>query len=177
MFDKRNVPLVLLSASTNTPSSTMPAIRSYSTSASQNEARQQFERSLNATRVCHNVHGRMYARGPGFVPYPEAEDVFIRSNTAVGDDDGFEDLGLSDFVIANRRVGRHRYERYRNYMNGNHLGMFERGLMDWDMEEQESTILEALLGYTASMGMMMFEQQELVHRRVCVGINSCGILF
>src|SRR5882762_2155284 len=36
-------------------------------------------------------------------PYPMAEDIYVRSNTANPDKE-FADLGLSDFFIAHRRV-------------------------------------------------------------------------
>src|SRR5882762_7760422 len=36
-------------------------------------------------------------------PYPMAEDIYVRSNTANPDEE-FADLGLSDFFIAHRRV-------------------------------------------------------------------------
>jgi len=53
-------------------------------------------------------------------------------------------------------------------------GLFNRGLEPWDVEECESPVLEALLKYTASMGMMLFEQNKLQCRRVCVGIFFCN---
>jgi len=55
-------------------------------------------------------------------------------------------------------------------------GLFNRGLEPWDSEEHESPVLEALLGYTASMGMMLFEQNKLQCRRVCDGIFFCDSL-
>ena len=52
-------------------------------------------------------------------------------------------------------------------------GLFNRGLEPWDQEERDCPVLEASLGYTASMGVMLFEAYELQRRRVCVGIFFC----
>src|SRR5882762_11695536 len=42
-------------------------------------------------------------------PYPKAEDVYLRSDTASPDEE-FTDLGLSNFFIAHRRVARHKLD-------------------------------------------------------------------
>ena len=50
----------------------------------------------------------MYGRSDrSYSPYPSVEEVHTQSNTAVPDDDTFEDLGLNDFIVAQCRIARH----------------------------------------------------------------------
>ena len=39
-------------------------------------------------------------------PYPSYEDVYLCSNTSNPGSDEFQDLGLNDFLVAQRRVAR-----------------------------------------------------------------------
>ena len=143
----------------------MPAAR-FSVSASLAESR----RSGSSNRF--NPHGRQYRHGPGFHPYPLSTEVFLRSSTADADDESWDELGLFDFVLTNQRIGRHRFNRHSASMVESQRGLFNRGLEPWDPEERYSDVLEASLAYTASMGMMLYEQNELLRRRVCgFGIN------
>jgi len=82
-------------------------------------------------------------------------------------------LGLNNFIITNIQISRHQFNWYSNIMLEHQCGLFNRGLGPWDLEEHESPILEVLLGYMASMGMMLYEQNKLQHRRVCDGIFFC----
>jgi len=120
-----------------------------------------------------NHDGRVFQRGEGFRPYPQEREVFLRSNTDSVDNESWHELGLNNFIITNVRISCHRFNRYSDVMVEHQCGLFNRGLEPWDMEEHESPVLEASLGYTASMGMMLFEQNELQCRRVCVGIFFC----
>jgi len=147
----------------------MPAYRassSFTSSASLSEERRRPQSSFNRD-------GCVFRRGEGFCPYPQEQEVFLRSNTDSVDDESWHELGLNDFVITNIRIGRHWFNRYSDVMVEHQRGLLNRGLEPWDMEEHESPILETLLGYMASMGMMLFEQNELQRRRVCVGIFFC----
>ena len=44
-------------------------------------------------------------------PYPSYEDVYLRSNTSNPGSDEFQDLGLNDFLVAQRQVARQKLER------------------------------------------------------------------
>ena len=44
-------------------------------------------------------------------PYPSYEEVYIRSDNHCLDLDEFQDLGLNDFLVAQRRVARQKLER------------------------------------------------------------------
>jgi len=147
----------------------MPAYRassSFTSSASLSEERRR-------PRSSFNRDGRVFRQGEVFRPYPQEQEVFLRSNTNTVDDESWHELGLNNFIITNVRIGRHRFNQYSDVMVEHQRGLLNRGLEPWDMEEHESPILEALLGYTASMGMMLFEQNGLQRRRVCVGVFFC----
>ena len=44
-------------------------------------------------------------------PYPSYEDVYLHSNTSNPGSDEFQDLGLNDFLVAQRWVARRKLER------------------------------------------------------------------
>ena len=54
----------------------------------------------------HNRDRFPCARDDPTRPYPSYEDVYIRSNNHCPDLDEFQDLGLNDFLVAQRRVAR-----------------------------------------------------------------------
>ena len=145
----------------------MPAIRSIS-SASNAALREQFERNLNQSRVRYNTNGRQYARGVGYTPYPELEDVYIRSNGVDVSEESFEELGLSDYIIVQQRIGRTRFDRWRNVMNIHQRDLLFRGLEPWDKDEEYNKVLEASLAYSSAIGVMLFEQQHLTEDRVSI---------
>ena len=140
----------------------MPAYRassSFTSSAPLSEERRR-------PRSSFNHDGCVFRQGEGFRPYPQEQEVFLRSNTNSVDDESWHELGFNDFVITNIRIGRHRFNQHSDVMVEHQRGLLNRGLELWDMGEHESPILEASLGYTASIGMMLFEQNELQRRRV-----------
>ena len=97
-----------------------------------------------------NHRGSVLARGARMVPYPRAEDVFIR--TTVDDDrhHGFGDLNLQDCVMAHKRVAR-------RILPGIVCGKFmtsllERGIQhEMDVEESDTRV-NACLGYAGAIG-------------------------
>jgi len=90
------------------PLTNMPAQRTFTSisSASQATLQQQYERVLQRSAVGFNVCGRMYACRGGEL-HLTIKEVLNRSNTAVPDDDEFEDLGLNDFIMAHRQIASH----------------------------------------------------------------------
>ena len=118
----------------------MPAQRntvsSLASSSSQASLRCQYDVALADASLHHNTHGRSYARGShGASPYPDIEDVFNRSNSAVVEDDDFSDLGLNDFFLTQRRIARHKLRRFGRRANEGQRGLIDRGLQDWDQGE------------------------------------------
>ena len=45
-------------------------------------------------------------------PYPSYEDVYLHSNISNPGSDEFQDLGLNDFLVAQRRVARRKCQEY-----------------------------------------------------------------
>ena len=86
-------------------------------SASEATRRQQYEASINRSCVHFNRTGRAYSCGSTFVPYPLLEDLYNRSNHAVTEDDDFADLGLNDFVSAQRRITQHQLNHHSARLN------------------------------------------------------------
>jgi len=150
----------------------MPAQCTFSSisSASQASLQQQYECVLQRSAVGYNVRGRMYACGGGD-PYPAIEDVLNRSNTAVPDDDEFEDLGLNDFIMAQCWIENHRVGRRREFMSIHTQGLIARGLEDWDMsDEPHSGEVEVSIVYAAAVGMAAIESDVMISDWVSVFI-------
>ena len=59
----------------------------------------------------HNRDRFSSARDDLSHPYPSYEDVYLRSNMSNPGSDEFQDLGLNDFLVAQRRVARRKLER------------------------------------------------------------------
>src|SRR5258708_33317391 len=67
--------------------------------------------SSNWEASSYNLDCFQVARNDATRPYPSETDVYRRSNTHQPDDDRFFDLGLHDFLVANRRVACCRLDR------------------------------------------------------------------
>jgi len=149
----------------------MPAQRntvsSLASSSSQTSLRRQYDAALATASLHHNTHARSFARGShGVVPYPDIEDVFNRSNSAVVEDDDFSDLGLNDFFLVQRRIARHKLRRFGRRANEGQRGLIDRGLQDWDQGEPGSTEIETSMMYTASVATTLMEMDEGLDRKV-----------
>ena len=92
--------------------------------------------------------------------------MFNRLNSAVVEDDNFSDIGLNDFLLAQRRIARHKLHHHRRRANEGQRGLIDRGLQDWDQGEPESQQIEASMMYTASMAMTLMEMDEGLDRKV-----------
>ena len=100
----RNVPLTSYSSSYTakhhpTSSTTMPAqCNAYQSIASSG--------SFIMRASLHNRDCFSSARDDLSCPYPSYEDVYLHSNTSNPGSDEFQDLGLNNFLVAQRRVAR-----------------------------------------------------------------------
>jgi len=151
----------------------MPSQRTFTSisSASQSSLRQQYERVLQRSAVGYNVRGRMYARGGGDL-YPTIEETLNHSNTAVPDDDEFEDLGLNDFIMAQRRIAGHRLRHRREFMSVHTRGLISRGIEEWDVDyEPHSGEVEVSIAYAAAIGMAAVESDVMITDRVSVACS------
>ena len=105
----RNVPLTSYSSSYTakhqpTSSTTMPAqCNTYHSITSSG--------SFVMRASLHNRDHFSSARDDLSCPYPSYKDVYLRSNMSNPGSDEFQDLGLNDFLVAQRRVARRKLER------------------------------------------------------------------
>jgi len=149
----------------------MPAQRnsvsSLASSSPQASLRRQYDTALVTASLHHNAHLQTYARGShGVTPYPNIKDVFNHSNSAVVEDDDFSNIGLNDFLLAQRRIARHKLRRYGRRANEGQRGLIDRGLQDWDQGEPESQQIETWMMYTASVATTLMEMDEGLDRKV-----------
>ena len=101
--------------------------------------------------VSHNRHRFSHARDNTLRPYPSAQNVYIRSDLHDPDTDSFNDLGLSDFFVAHRRVARRKLERLQ--LSPFQAGLFSRGSqIGLDRQEPYHEVLEASIGYHWGQG-------------------------
>jgi len=92
--------------------------------------------------------------------------VFNCSNSAVVEDDDFSDIGLNNFLLAQRRIACHKLRCHRRRANEGQHGLIDRGLQDWDQGEPESQQIEASMMYTASVATTLMEMDEGLDRKV-----------
>jgi len=159
----------------------MPAQRnsvsSLASSSSQASLRRQYDAALATASPHHNIHLQLYARGShGVAPYPDIEDVFNCSNSVVVEDDDFSNIGLNDFLLAQRRIACHRLRRHGRRANEGQRGLIDRGLQDWDQGEPESQQIEASMMYTASMATTLMEMDEGLDRKVGCSVWNLSVL-
>jgi len=161
----------------------MPAIRSAaSTSAlvdatAQRTLMAQYQADLANASINFNPTAQRYSRGSQrMIPYPSSEDVFLRSNHAVNEDDDFADISLPDFFHVQARVARHRFRRYRNRMNAGERGLFGRRLEDMEgLGDSNDTPIEVATSFAASMGMALYENDVEMEDRVRRSTFGCYV--
>jgi len=92
----------------------MPAICSAASTSALVDATAQctlvaeYHASLASATINFNPTALRYARGShGAIPYPSSEDVFLRSNHAVNEDDDFADISLPDFIHVQDHITCH----------------------------------------------------------------------
>ena len=121
--------------------------------------RKQFNAGVaDAARIFNLTH-HIYTRGShAFTPYLTNKEVFLRSSSAINDDDKFDDLSISDFLIAQRCIAQHRHRRFRNQMNEAECALFRRTLecIDDDVDV-EWTLIAVSTTFTSSVAMGLLE--------------------
>ena len=98
--------------------------------------------------------------------------MFNHSNLAVVEDDSFSDIGLNDFLLAQRRIACHKLRRHGRRANEGQRGLIDHALQDWDQGEPESQEIEAPMMYTASVAMTLMEMDEGLDRKVSL-LTTC----
>src|SRR5260370_39691145 len=100
--------------------------------------------SSNREASSFNLDRFQVARNDATRPYPSETDVYRRSTIHNPDDDGFFDLGLRDFLVANRHVARRRLDHLS--VTPYQLGLLSRGAEHHlDSREPYTMVLAAAL--------------------------------
>ncbi|KAF9641813.1 hypothetical protein BDM02DRAFT_3133548, partial [Thelephora ganbajun] len=131
------------------------------------DERSSFFRSWNATTIAH-------ARGSRHHPYPPPSSVFMRANTAENCDEDFSDLAVNDFVLSHKVTARRKLECLQGSVFARSL--LERGTFH-AMEgiEVYNGPIKVLMGYTASVGIMLAEEIALTNDVVgAVSVTTRG---
>ena len=111
-----------------------------------------------------NLHRFRVARNDATKPYPTSQEVYHRSDTS-HPESNFADLGLSDFFVVNRRVARRKLELLS--LESYQVGLLSRGVQpQMDRREPYNMVLEASIGYTGSVGVMVMDEVAGVNERL-----------
>ena len=112
----------------------------------------------------HNRDRFPCARDDPSRPYPSYEDVYIRSDNHCPDLDEFSDLGLNDFLVAQRWVARRKLECLQLTP---HQGLlFSRGVQPhWERREPYNAVLKASMGYAASCSVVVMDEVVSVNEK------------
>ena len=103
--------------------------------------------------------------------YPSYEDVYLCSNTSNPGSDEFQDLGLNDFLVAQRQVTRRKLEHLQ--LTPYQGSLFSRGVQPhWEQWESYNAVLEASIGYAASCGVVVMDEVADLNERVDVRMEE-----
>ena len=115
--------------------------------------------------LCFNRHGFRYSHEDCSKPHPSARDIYVRSNQSSPVEDSFNDLGLSDLIIAHKRVARRKLELVA--MDPYQVGLLSRGVQPrMDSDESYNVVLESAIGYAGAVGVMVMDEVARVNERV-----------
>ena len=119
----------------------------------------------------HNRDRFSSARDDLSRPYPSYKDVYLRSNMSNPGSDEFQDLGLNDFLVAQRRVARQKLEHLQ--LTPYQGSLFSRGVQPhWEQREPYNAVLEASIGYAASCGVVVMDEVADPNERVDVRMEE-----
>ena len=119
----------------------------------------------------HNRDRFSSARDDLSHPYPSYKDVYLRSNTSNPGSDEFQDLGLNDFLVAQRRVARRKLEHLQ--LTPFQGSLFSRGVQPhWEQREPYNAILEASIGYAVLCGVVVMDEVADLKERVDVRMEE-----
>ena len=119
----------------------------------------------------HNRDRFSSARDDLSHPYPSYEDVYLHSNISNPGSDEFQDLGLNDFLVAQRQVARRKLECLQ--LTPYQGSLFSRGVQPhWEQREPFNAVLEASIGYTALCGIVVMDEVAELNERVDVRMEE-----
>ena len=119
----------------------------------------------------HNRDQFSSARDDLSHPYPSYEDVYLHSNTSNLGLDEFQDLGLNDFLVAQRRVARQKLEHLQ--LTPYQGSLLSRGVQpQWEQREPYNMVHEASLGHAASCSVVIMDEVADLNERIDVEMRD-----
>ena len=119
----------------------------------------------------HNRDHFSSARDDLSCPYPSYKDVYLRSNTSNPGLDEFQDLGLNDFLVAQRRVARRKLEHLQ--LTPYQGSLLSRGVQpQWEQRESYNMVLEASFGCAALCSVVVMDEVADLNERVDVEMRE-----
>ena len=103
--------------------------------------------------------------------YPSYKDIYLRSNASNPGSDEFQDLGLNDFLVAQRWVARQKLECLQ--LTPYQGSFLSRGVQpQWEQREPYNMDLEACLRYTASCSVVVMDEVVDLNERIGVEMRE-----
>ena len=119
----------------------------------------------------HNRDHFSSARDDLSHPYPSYKDVCLHSNTSNPGSDEFQDLGLNNFLVTQRRVARQKLEHLQ--LTPYQGSLLSRGVQpQWEQQEPYNMVLEASLGYAALCSVVVMDEVADLNERVDVEMRE-----
>ena len=119
----------------------------------------------------HNRDGFTSACNDLTCPYLCYEDIYAWSSSSDVHDEEFTDLGLNDFLVAQRRVARRKLEHLQ--LTPHQGSLLSQGVQPhWEQREPYNAVLEASIGYTASCGVVVMDEVASLNERVEDGLEQ-----
>ena len=98
-------------------------------------------------------------------PYPSYKDLYLCSNTSNLGSDEFQDLGLNNFLVTQRRVARRKFKRLQ--LDPYQGSLFSQDVQPhWEQREPFNAVLEASLSYAASCSVVVMDEVVGLNERV-----------
>ena len=113
----------------------------------------------------HNQDGFTSACDDLTHPYPQYEDIYAHSSSHDIHDEEFVDLGLNEFLVAQRWVARKRLEHLQ--LTPHQGSLLSQGVQPhWEQRKLYNVVLEASIGYTASCSVVVMDEVASQNKRV-----------
>ena len=98
-------------------------------------------------------------------PYPRYKDIYAHSSSHDIHDEEFADLGLNDFLVAQRQVARPKLEHLQ--LTPHQGSLLSRGVQPhWEQREPYNAVLKASIRYAASCDVVVMDEVASLNERV-----------
>ena len=103
--------------------------------------------------------------------YPRYEDIYAWSSSSNVHNEEFTDLGLNDFLVAQRWVARRKLEHVQ--LTWHQGSLLSWGVQPhWEQREPYNAVLEASIRYAASCSIVVMDEVASLNERVKDGLEQ-----